>query len=91
MRRGIIFLGFSLIVLMLVAGCASTQTPATGSKSQSPPEGYTATKTTQANSLTKIINCDRPPIDPVRFYKYLPDVQGYERKWKQNMRYVKFN
>jgi len=94
MRREIVVLGSFIIVLILIAGCTSAQNgAANGSKKQNPTSGYSAIKTTSPNSLTAIINCDRPPIDPVEFYKYLPNVQGYERKAArgEKMNYAKFN
>ena len=94
MRREIIVLGFSLLLLMLIAGYSSTKNgDPSGAKNQNPTSVYTTIKTTSPNSVTAIINCDRLPIDPGEFDKYLPNVQGYERKAVRGERmiYAKFN
>ena len=77
MRREIIVLGFSLIVLMLIAGCTSTQIASPESKRQTPTPGYTTVKTTSMSSQSSLPECNLPSPDPIQFQKFLPNVPGY--------------
>ena len=86
MRRDIVMLGFFIIVLILIAGCTSTQNgTATGSKSQNPASRDTNVKMTYIEYMTPIFECNLPPIDPIRFQKFLPNLSGYERQYGQNI------
>lgn len=85
MRR-VFVLGFFIIVLILITGCTSTQNAdSTVSKSQYPMPGYTAVETNSKNSLTSIINCNQPPLDPAQFQKFLPEIPGWTRSFGQNI------
>ena len=87
MRREIVLLGSFIIVLILIAGCTSTQNGApSGAKSQTPaPEQYTTGKTTIESYWDPIFECNLPPKDPILFQKFLPNVPGYNRQFGQNL------
>jgi hypothetical protein len=81
MRQAMVVLGFSLIVLIFIAGCSSPQNAAsTGSKGQT-----TNVESTVVSSQTSPPPCDLPSVDPIRFQKFLPDVPGYDRRYGQNI------
>ena len=88
MRREIIVLGFSLIVLILISGCASPQNAVTtGSKSQNSALGDTNFKTTSASSYTSPTICNLYSLDPNRFQKFLPAVSGWTRRYGKDEKY----
>jgi len=86
MRREIVVLGSFIIVLILIAGCTSTQDgTSTGSKSQNPTQVYTTGKITFESYMDPIFECNLPPKDPILFQKFLPNVPGYDRFFGQNL------
>lgn len=72
MRQWVMILGFFIIVLIVIAGCTSTQRGATTrSNSQNPASG----------NVNSIIQCSQLPVDPIRFQKFLPNIPGYTPRY----------
>jgi len=86
MRQGIVVLGFFIIVLIVIAGCTSTQSgAATGSNSQGPALQTTNHIMTVEDYWTPIFECKQPAVDPKQLQKFLPNVPGYDRRYGQNI------
>jgi len=78
MRRLYFVLSFTTIVLVLIAGCSSTQnTVSNRSESQTPTPTFNSAKTTSVSSQSLSTECYLPTPDPMRFKKFLPSVIGY--------------
>jgi len=81
MRREIIVLGFFIIVLILIAGCTSSQNGSTTSpRVQNPAQGNNNVKTTPTNSWTPLPSCDTLPVNSTRSQKFLPTIAGWTKK-----------
>lgn len=81
MRREIVVLGFFIIVLILIAGCTSSQNGApTGPQGQNPAQGNNNVKTTPTNSWTPLPSCDTIPVNSTRYQKFLPTIAGWTKK-----------
>ena len=81
MRQWVVVLGFFIIVLIVIAGCASQQNGATtGPQGQNPAQGNNNVKTTSANSWTPTPSCDTSPVNSTISQKFLPTIAGWTKK-----------
>jgi hypothetical protein len=77
---------FCVIIFILITGCTSVQKRLSiDSNNQSPLLKDTGAKTTPAFSQDSRAGCNLSSTDPVRFQKFLPDIDGYEREYGQNI------
>jgi hypothetical protein len=77
MRRDIVVFGFFIIVLIVIAGCSSPQIgSSTGPKSQTPSQGDSNVKTT-STMYAYPTNCGLPSTNPIRFQKFIPNVEEW--------------
>jgi hypothetical protein len=81
-------LGFFIVALMVIAGCTSTQGGAT-TGNKIPDSGNTNVGPGSTPSLQSIADCKSPPIDPIIFEKFFPDVPGY--KTDKKYQYIPYN
>jgi hypothetical protein len=76
MRQWVLAVGFFIIVLIVIAGCTAPQSGATtGSNNQYP----------AFENANSIIQCNQPPLDPIRFQSFFPNVPGFTPRFGQKI------